>query len=232
MVVFEEGVIKLTVVDVLLHTCLELGQLLFNCRHFWRWHSNVDLRQRNSVFWLGFSRTLSPWLSLGGALLLVVRWLGLSVDPVIRDLASKDALVLLVQVVDVYVQPILKIRQIVVHSQRSHIFSGLASILRVWQRLNMPSVDLFRVVASYPEWRSFAVELVPEWTQVSRSLIHSILVELQKALSLSWVNLLSFNCGINSSISRRSSWVFQQVVDSVVFEVHDSVGCVFFICHF
>jgi len=128
MVVFEERVIKLTIFDILLHACLELGQLLLDCRHLWRRNSNVDLRKRHSVF--GFARALGPRLSLGGALLLVVRGLSLSVDSVVRDLASQDALVFLVQVVDV--QPIWQIRKIAVHSQRGHIFSGLASILRVW----------------------------------------------------------------------------------------------------
>jgi len=112
MVVFEERVIKLTIFDILLHACLELGQLLLDCRHLWRRNSNVDLRKRHSVF--GFARALGPRLSLRGALLLVVRGLSLSVDSVVRDLASQDALVFLVQVVDV--QPIWQIRKIAVHS--------------------------------------------------------------------------------------------------------------------
>ena len=225
MVVLEECVIQLSFFDVLLHWGPELSQLLLDCGHFGRWHSDVDLRKRNSV--LGLAWAFGPWLSLGRALL---GRLSLSLYPVVqRDLATENALVLLVQVVDRNDWTILLVSQIIVHSKRSHIFGVFTSVLRVWQRFDMSSLYLLGVVA---QLEGRGLKLVSQRTQVGWGLVQAVLVELQKALSLSWLDLLSFDCGINCSVGGRSSGVFQQIVDSVVFKVHDGVGGVLFICHF
>ena len=205
MMIFQEHIVELAIVYVLLHRSLELCQLLLCSRHLGRRYSYVDLWKRHST--LGLARALGSWLCQWGAFLLVVWRLSLSVNSVAGDFSSEDTLVLLVQIVDVDIQPILLICQIIVNSKRGDVFSIIATILWVWQRFNMSAVDLLRVVAPYPEWRG--LELVPQRRQVRWSLVQSILVELNKALSLARLNLLSFNCGINSSVSGRSPWVFQ-----------------------
>ena len=215
--IFQVHVIKLTWVSMVSKTFAEFNEFLKLLR-FWG-DRDRDMWQRYVVL---FKRVLT------NQFLFFWEWLNFWVNFVFDEIW----VFFCVQVI--YLDRIVgNIRKIVVYSQGSNFSRSISSWWNIWVRLEMAALHflgLVHLVLRNPESGSFLTNWVflSQGWQIGRTCRIQAIVG-KKAICLSRDDLLSLDARI--AIWGPSVVILEQV-NSFFSNLHDGVGCVFFVGHF